>query len=90
MSTLDHDLARLNFEYLLLARECARSNPVEAAWRFGMDRGQIEILATLTIEKIRELADNCRAAVKLLPFKSPENVSVGLYSAMLPTAAESV
>lgn len=90
MSTLDQDLAKLNFEYLLLARECARSNPVEAAWRFDMDRGQIEILAALTIEKIRALADNCRAAVKLLPFKSPENVSVVLYSAMLPIAAESV
>ena len=31
MSTLDEDLAHLNFEYLMLARECARSNAMEAS-----------------------------------------------------------
>ena len=45
MSTLDQDLAHLNFEYLMLARECARNNALEAAWRFGVDRKQIRQIA---------------------------------------------
>src|SRR5574343_1083099 len=58
MSTLDEDLSRLNFEYLMLARECARSNPAETAWRFGLDRAGIDILASMTQEKLREHAES--------------------------------
>ncbi|CAA9890679.1 Flagellar transcriptional regulator FlhD (fragment) [Candidatus Methylobacter favarea] len=51
MSTLEQDIAHLNFEYLMLARECARNNPIEAAWRFGVDRKQIEELSGFSVEK---------------------------------------
>ncbi len=50
MSTLDQDLAHLNFEYLMLARECARNNFMEAAWRFGVDRRQIEEIADFSVK----------------------------------------
>jgi hypothetical protein len=56
MSTLEQDLAQLNFEYLMLARECARSNPLEAGWRFGLDSKQTRFITDLTIEKIKDMS----------------------------------
>jgi Flagellar transcriptional activator (FlhD) len=76
MSTLDQDLTQLNFEYLILARECARNNPMEAAWRFGVERKQIEEIAEFSVEKIRELSGIARTVITLMPMNTPKNVSV--------------
>jgi hypothetical protein len=67
MSTLEQDLAHLNFEYLMLARECARNNLMEAAWRFGVDRKQIEEIAEFSVENIRELSCIARTVMTVLP-----------------------
>ncbi len=83
MTTLDQDLAHLNFEYLMLARECARSNPMEAAWRFGVDRKQITVLSEFSLEKIRELACSTRAVITLIPMNTPKNVSVATHATLL-------
>ncbi len=83
MSTLDEDLARLNFEYLMLARECARSNPAETAWRFGLDKDRIEKLADMTLEHLREQAESSRAVIQLLPVFVPSGVSMGTYVDLL-------
>ena len=83
MSTLDEDLARLNFEYLMLARECARSNPAETAWRFGLDRAGIDILASMTQEKLREHAESSRAVIQLLPVYAPSNLPMVAYMDLL-------
>ncbi|WGS85145.1 flagellar transcriptional regulator FlhD [Methylomonas sp. UP202] len=83
MSTLDEDLARLNFEYLMLARECARSNPAETAWRFGIDRGGIDHLAGMTQEQLREHADSSRAVIRLLPVFTPSNLPMVAYLDLL-------
>ena len=83
MSTLDQDLAHLNFEYLMLARECARNNLMEAAWRFGVDRRQIEEIADFTVENIRELASIARTVVTVLPMATPKHISLATHAALL-------
>lgn len=83
MSTLDEDLARLNFEYLMLARECARSNPEETAWRFGLDRNGIDHLAGMTQEQLREHAESSRAVIQLLPVYVPSNLPMVAYVDLL-------
>jgi hypothetical protein len=83
MSTLEQDIAHLNFEYLMLARECARNNPMEAAWRFGVDRKQIEELSGFSVEKIRELSGIARTVITLIPVNTPKNVSMASHAALL-------
>lgn len=83
MSTLDEDLSRLNFEYLMLARECARSNPAETAWRFGLDKNHIEKLADMTLEHLRNQAESSRAVIRLLPVFIPSGVSMRTYVDLL-------
>jgi hypothetical protein len=83
MSTLEQDIAHLNFEYLMLARECARNNPMEAAWRFGVDRKQIEELSGFSVEKIRELSGIARTVITLIPMNTPKNVSLASHTALL-------
>jgi Flagellar transcriptional activator (FlhD) len=83
MSTLEQDLAQLNFEYLMLARECARSNPLEAAWRFGVDRKQIEEIAEFSLEKIREISAVTRTVIRLVPMKTPNDISLASHGALL-------
>jgi hypothetical protein len=83
MSTLEQDIAHLNFEYLMLARECARNNPMEAAWRFGVDRKQIEELSGFSVEKIRELSGIARTVITLIPMNTPKNVSLVSHAALL-------
>jgi hypothetical protein len=88
MSTLEQDLAHLNFEYLMLARECARNNPMEAAWRFGVDRKHIEEIAGFSVDKIRELSSIARTVITLIPMNTPKNVSLASHAALL-TATKS-
>lgn len=83
MSTLENDLTNLNFEYLMLARECARSNAMEASWRFGLDSRQIEAITNLTIENIRDVASASRAVITLLPISTPNNFSLSIQTALL-------
>jgi len=83
MSTLDQDLAHLNFEYLMLARECARSNPMEAAWRFGVGRKQIETLAGFSLDQIKELSNSVRAVITLIPLNTPQNMPLATHAALL-------
>ncbi|MFA5922573.1 MAG: flagellar transcriptional regulator FlhD [Methylococcaceae bacterium] len=86
MSILEQDLAHLNFEYLMLARECARNNPMEAAWRFGVERKQIEEIAGFSVEKIRELSSIARTVITLIPMNTPKNVSLAAHAALLISA----
>ncbi|MGZ4959142.1 MAG: flagellar transcriptional regulator FlhD [Methylomonas sp.] len=89
MSTLDKDLSRLNFEYLMLARECARSNPAETAWRFGLDRTGIDRLAGMTQEQLHEHAESSRAVIQLLPVYAPGNLPMVAYVDLLqPTISQ--
>jgi len=83
MSTLEQDLANLNFEYLMLARESVRSNAMEAAWRFGLNSKQVSVIADLSVEKIKEMSQINRPVITLLPLFSPKLVTHTMYSALL-------
>lgn len=82
MSTLEEDLMQLNFEYLILARECARNNPMEAVWRFGLDQNSMSELAALSLKDIKNLASVNRAVITLLPIGQFEP-STRAYAALL-------
>ena len=86
MSTLEQDLAQLNFEYLMLARECARNNPMEAAWRFGVERKKIEEITGFSVENIRELSGIARTVITVIPMNTPKNVSLATHAALLTSA----
>ena len=88
MPTLDQDLANLNFEYLMLARESARSNAIEAAWRFGLNHRQINFVEKLTVEKIKEIANSSRAVITLLPLHTPEHIALSVHSALIIPASQ--
>lgn len=83
MSTLEQDLATLNFDYLMLARECARANPLEAVWRFGVDRQQIDDIAGFSLEKIRALSIVGRSVFTVLPSNTPAHVPIATHAALL-------
>jgi hypothetical protein len=82
MATLEDDLTQLNFQYLMLFRECARSNPMEAAWRFGAVPDVVDRVADLSLEQIKEQAAINRAVISLLPLgRYP--VSAAAHAALL-------
>ena len=83
MPTLEQDLANLNFEYLMLARESVRSNAIEAAWRFGLNQKQTSVLETLTVEKIKGIASSSRAVITLLPLYTPDHIALSVHSALM-------
>jgi len=67
----------------MLARECARSNPAETAWRFGLDQTRIGQLAGMTQEQLREHAESSRAVIRLLPVFAPSNLPMAAYVDLL-------
>lgn len=67
----------------MLARECARSNPAETAWRFGLDRAGIDRLTGMTQEQLRENAESSRAVIQLLPVRTPSNLPIVAYLDLL-------
>lgn len=83
MPTLDEDLAHLNFEYLILVRECARNNPIETAWRFNLDKTQVAVVADMTLEQLKEYAESNRAVIQLVPFCIPNNLSMVAYLSLV-------
>lgn len=82
MATLEEDLTHLNFQYLMLFRECARSNTMEAAWRFGVDPEVVTRVADLSLEVIKEQAAINRAVISLLPLGN-HPVSATAFAALL-------
>lgn len=82
MATLEDDLTHLNFQYLMLFRECARSNPMEAAWRFGVIPEVVDRVTDLSLEQIQEQAAINRAVISLLPLGN-HPVSATAFAALL-------
>jgi hypothetical protein len=87
MATLEDDLTQLNFQYLMLLRECARSNPMEAAWRFGVVPETVDHVADLSLEQIKEQAAINRAVISLLPLGN-NPVSTAAFAALLAHEAK--
>lgn len=85
MNTLEEDIQRLNFECLMMARDCARQNPQEAAWRFGLTMDQALILSRMPIVRLKQLAGSSRLLMRAIPTATPSHLSPGFHSMLLAT-----
>jgi hypothetical protein len=54
--TFHADVATISLQWLMLARDAARNEPMMAAMFFGLDAAQTEMLARADLRKIQELA----------------------------------
>lgn len=87
----NEDLKLLNLQYLLLARNCAIHNPIEALWKYGMNEAMIQSLSEMTITQLHELAGCGRAVITILPPKTTNNnVPLNLYAALLAERVDRV
>jgi hypothetical protein len=80
---IGEDLNRLNFQILMLARECARHSPLEAAWRFGLTDVTLKEVANLSLEKILDLSLCGRTVIATLPKATPDHVPAGIHAALI-------
>jgi len=88
MNLVNDDLKAINFQFLMLARECARHNPMEAIWRFNLDELEIEKIASMTIEEIKSLSE-CGRAVFRMPSvtPAPQGITSCIAASLLPNAS---
>ncbi|MCK6423293.1 MAG: hypothetical protein L6Q73_20640 [Aquabacterium sp.] len=56
--TFHADVATISLQWLMLARDAARNEPMMAAMFFGLDAAQTEMLARADLRKIQELANS--------------------------------
>ena len=85
MELLEDDLKTLNFQFLMLVRECARHHPMEAIWKFNLTHVEIERIAIMPMAELNELATCGRAALMLPPItKKPNSVTATIAAALLP------
>ena len=84
MSLLNDDLKTINFQFLMLVRECARHNPMEAIWKFNLNDAEIEKISAMSLDEITELATCGRAVFTIPPPQTlpgvPSNIAVALLS----------
>jgi hypothetical protein len=86
MSIFNDDLKRINYEFLVLARECARHQPVDAVWKFNLSASAVQSLATMSNESLAELAAGGRAVFCVLPSQTvPSKQPNSLRAALLKT-----
>ena len=91
MSTINTDLKNLNFQFLIIVRECARQQPMAAPWLFNLDAVEIEKISRMTLEELTEMAACCRAVFTLLPLSATAGqspVSSSILAALLPVTAQ--
>ncbi len=67
MNLLNDDLKIINFQFLMLVRECARHSPMEAIWKFNLKEVDIEKLSSMSLDEIKDLANCGRAVFTVLP-----------------------
>lgn len=84
MSLLNDDLKTINFQFLMLARECARHNPMEAMWKFNLNDTEIEKISSLSIDEIKSLSDCGRALFRTPITQTPTGITSSIAAALLP------
>lgn len=58
LSSLDRDIAKMNFDYLRMLREVARQCLMTAQQRFGVSGSTARRVARMTLEDLQILADS--------------------------------
>ena len=69
MNLVNEDLNHLNFQFLMVARECARHHPMDAIWKFNLNALEIQKMSRMSLEELKELAECGRAVFTILPVK---------------------
>ncbi|MDO9141812.1 MAG: hypothetical protein Q7U38_15945 [Methylobacter sp.] len=85
MNLLSDDLIAINFQFLMLARECARHNPMEANWKFNLNNTEIDNLSSMTLEEIKSLSE-CGRAIFRTPVvtKKHTRITPSIAAALMP------
>jgi hypothetical protein len=85
MTLFNQDLKNLNFQFLMVVRECARHQPMDAIWKFNLNAEDIEKISTMTIEELKEIAACSRAVFTLLPVRSTSSdITSSILAALMP------
>jgi len=85
MNLLNDDLKIINFQFLMLARECARHQPMEAIWKFNLSDAEIQRMSSMSLDEVKELAGCGRAVFTILPVaQTPSRTSSNIAAALLP------
>lgn len=80
------DLKAINLQLLMLARDCARHNPMAAIFKFNLNQTELEKISTLSIDEIADLAECGRAVFRTPPvLQIPHGVSPSVAAALLAT-----
>ncbi len=87
MSLLNDDLKSINFQFLMLVRECARHSPMEAIWKFNLKEVDIEKLSSMSLDEIKDLANCGRAVFTVLPLTKPD-ITPRIAAALLPIPSQ--
>lgn len=85
---VDNDINRLNFQFLMIARECARQDPLGAIWKFNMNNDEIEKISSMSLNDLESIAACNRAIFTLLPIttmpqRTGKNVTPSIMAALL-------
>lgn len=85
MNAVNRDLTTINFQFLMLVRECAKRNLLEAIWRFRMDKSDAEKISDMTLEQIQDLAACGRSALAISPLlETPARIPTNVVAGLLP------
>lgn len=87
MNLLNDDLKTINFQFLMLVRECARHSPMEAIWKFNLKEVEIETISSMSLDDINAMANCGRAVFTILPIaQTRPDITLRIAAALLPTA----
>jgi hypothetical protein len=89
MNLLNDDLMTINFQFLMLVRECARHSPMEAIWKFNLKDVEIERISSMSFDEIKELANCGRAILTILPItQTQSDITPRIVAALLPVSSQ--
>ena len=89
MNLVNEDLNNLNFQFLMVARECARHHPMDAIWKFNLNALEIQKMSRMSLEELKELAECGRAVFTILPVTAtPSTTPPNILAALLPVTAK--
>jgi len=85
MNLVNEDLKNINFQFLMIARDCARRTPMDAIWKFNLNAVEIEKISSMTLDELKEMAECGRAVFTLLPMSATQtNIPSSILAALLP------
>ena len=88
MNLVNDDLKNLNFQFLMVARECAHHHPMDAIWKFNLNALEIERMSRMSLEELKELAECGRDVFTILPVTAtPSTTPSNILAALLPVTA---